>query len=458
MHLERHEAVIVGAGLVGSLLAIFLRRRGLAVHVFEKRPDMRKMSLDGGRSINLIVTSRGLAALERVGLREAVLDITVPVFGRMIHDLQGELTYQSYSKDDTDCNYSVSRAQLNCALMDYAEQAGAVLHFDQELRSVDVETGRLVFSGAEVEAEQIFATDGAGSAVRRSLVEQGHLTDRVDFLSHSYKELLIPAGPSGSYLIEKRALHIWPRGEHMLMALPNLDGSMTVTLYLANAGERSFEQLQDPASIMAYFQSYYADAIPLMPHLLEEFQAHPVGLLGTVYCEPWHVGDRVLLLGDAAHGVVPFFGQGMNCGFEDCLVLDDLMNAMQDAPRSALFEAYTKERKPNGDAIAAMALENFVEMRDSVGDAQFLLQKEVEGILGRRFPTLYLSRYSMVTHSLIPYRRAFEAGLIQQAILRELCEHLDSAEQVDLGLAESLLEQKMRPFLEAHQIELSSFS
>ncbi len=254
----RYEAVIVGAGLVGSLLAIFLRQRGMDVHVFEKRPDMRKQSVDGGRSINLIVTSRGLAALERVGLREAVLAITVPVYGRMIHDLQGEQTYQSYSKDDTDCNYSVSRSELNALLMEYAEKAGANLHFEQALERVDVASGTLVFGDRVIQAEQIFATDGAGSAVRRSLVEQGHVVDRVDFLSHGYKELLIPAAEDGAFQLEQRALHIWPRGEHMLMALPNQDGSMTVTLYLANEGPLSFAALQTDEAVLGLFLTVFS--------------------------------------------------------------------------------------------------------------------------------------------------------------------------------------------------------
>ncbi len=205
---------------------------------------------------------------------------------------------------------------------------------------------------------------------------------------------------------------------------------------------------------MDYFLQYFRDVIPQIPTLVASFQANPVGLLGTVYSAPWHIGDRVLLLGDAAHGIVPFFGQGMNCGFEDCLCLDDLMEAMQGQPRARLFEAFTQERKPNGDAIAALALENFVEMRDKVGDQGFLLQKSVEALLGRTFPTLYLSRYSMVTHTLIPYRWALAAGEIQQAILRELCEGIERAEQVDLQRAEALLQQKMLPFWQAHQIAL----
>ena len=445
------EQVIVGGGLVGSLLALLLRQRGHQVHVFEKRPDMRKKGAEGGRSINLVVTSRGLAAVERVGLREAVLGITVPVYGRMMHDVEGQLTYQSYSKDDTACNYAVSRSALNWLLMDHAEAAGVRFSFEAPLEELDVEGGTLRCGGISIQAERIFATDGSGSAVRQLLAKAGLLQERVELLSHGYKELVIPTDKAGQPRLSMRALHIWPRGDHMLMALPNLDGSMTVTLYLANEGERSFAALREAAQVRDYFLRYYPDAVPLIPYLEKDFLENPTGILGTVYSLPWHVGGRLLLLGDAAHGIVPFFGQGMNLGFEDCSVLDDLMTE-HGGDWEGIFAKMTALRKPNADAIAAMALENFTEMRDKVGDARFLLEKQVEALIAQRYPSLYCSRYSMVTHTLIPYHLAYEAGKIQQAILRELCASISSPQEVDWLQVDALLTARWRPFVEAHPV------
>ena len=449
---EHADVVVVGAGLVGSILAIFLRQRGYNVRMFEKRADMRVGQAEGGRSINLVVTSRGLQALEQVGLKKEVLAITKPVYGRMMHDLDGELTYQSYSKDDSECNYSVSRAQLNKEMMTHAERAGVEIEFSCECTDIDHETGTIWFGERKVTADAIFATDGAGSAVRRELVKQGHLEDSVDFLPHGYKELLIPAGENNAFLIEEKALHIWPRGEHMLMALPNLDGSFTVTLYLANEGEVSFAALQTKEDVMAYFQKYYADSLALLPTLGEEFFENPTGLLGTVRCAPWYVGEKVVLLGDAAHGVVPFFGQGMNAGFEDCSVLDKCLDVCSDQLDEAIA-MYSDIQKANGDAIADMAIENFIEMSEKVGDEAFLLQKQVEAKVGRTFPDLYLSRYSMVTHSLIPYHVCQKAGLIQQEILDALTQDIQSADEVDLSKAELLIREKLSPFYAQYQVE-----
>lgn len=449
------DVAIVGAGLVGSLLGIFLQQQGKQVHIYEKRSDMRVGETGGGRSINLVATSRGIHALEQVGLRDEILAITTPVYGRMMHDRQGNLKYQSYSKDNTDCNYSVPRAQLNKELMTYAEKAGAKILFSHELQGADFDNGVLSFAQGEVQAERIYGTDGAGSAVRRLLVKQGHISERVEFLPDGYKELVIPATPQGEYAMDKDALHIWPRGEHMLMALPNQDGSFTVTLYLANEGDVSFAALDTPERITTYFETYYPDSVPLMPNLVADFFDNPTGLLGTVWSGPWHYKDKVALLGDSAHGIVPFFGQGMNAGFEDCSALMELMKLHGD-DFDALFAAYHQTQKPNGDAIARMALANYVEMRDHVGDAHFLLQKQVEALLGRTYPELYLSKYSMVTHSLIPYAVAEKAGAIQRELLSELCEGLSGVEDVNLKRAKELLELKLSPFLQQHGVSLQA--
>jgi len=451
MSRKEYEVVVVGGGLVGSILAIFLRKRGYEVHVFEKRPDIRGEQVDGGRSINLVVTSRGIQALEQVGLKDEILKITIPVYGRMMHSVEGDLTYQSYSKDNSECNYSVSRAQLNQEMITHAEKAGVHFHFEHELQDIDFEKGLLTFLQGEVLAKRIFGTDGAGSAVRIAMAKQEKTEENIDFLDHGYKELLIPAGPDASYIIEKNALHIWPRGEHMLMALPNLDGSFTVTLYLANKGSLSFDALQSEEQILDYFKTHYADSIPLMPELVKEFAENPVGLLGTVRCLPWHYKDKVVLLGDAAHGIVPFFGQGMNAGFEGCSVLNQLLDTFQEDFGKA-FEAFTEQHKKNGDAIADMALENFVEMRERVGDKHFLLQKKVEALIGRTFPESYLSRYSMVTHSLIPYHLAQKTGLLQQEMLNELCKDINTPEELDLEVAKKWIDEKLTPFFQKHGI------
>lgn len=454
--------VVVGGGLVGSILAVFLRQRGHAVHIFEKREDMRSESLDGGRSINLVATSRAIHALEQVGLRDEILELAVPVYGRMMHDVEGQLTYQSYSKDNTECNYSVSRAELNAKMLSCAENAGATIHFVHTLDAIELtkDTNTLAFSTPSgvkyYNADVIYGTDGAGSAVRQYLVQQDIAQESIEFLNHGYKELIIPATQDGTYQIEKNALHIWPRGSHMLMALPNRDGSFTVTLYLANTGDESFATLDASGKegVQAFFQKYYTDAIPLIPDLCEAYFANPTGLLGTVRCSSWSYKDTIALLGDAAHAVVPFFGQGMNAGFEDCSVLFELFE--QHDERSQVFAEYSKIQNPNGNAIADMALENFVEMCEHVGDARFLLQKEVEALLGRHFPTSYLSRYSMVTHSLIPYAVAQEAGRIQKEILDTLCTDIQVASEVDIEQAQQLIEEKLVPFMNAHSIVLSA--
>ncbi len=449
------DVAIVGAGLVGSLLAIFLQQQGQRVRLFEKRPDMRVDDVDGGRSINLVVTSRGIHALSQVGLKEKILAITTPVYGRMIHDVQGELIYQSYSKDNTECNYSVSRSQLNKELMTCAEQAGVEISFGCELEDAEFDKGVLTFSEGEVHTRRVYGTDGSGSAVRRILARQKHLSDRIDFLPHGYKELVIPAAPDGSYLMEKEALHIWPRGHHMLMALPNQDGSFTVTLYLAMEGDVSFATLNTSERVTSYFHTHYPDAIARMPCLTTDFLANPTGLLGTVWADPWFYQDKVALFGDAAHGVVPFFGQGMNAGFEDCTVFMEAMTKYGD-DYSAMFAEYYQIQKPNGDAIARMAIANFIEMRDHVGDPRFLLQKQVEALLGRTYPELYLSKYSMVTHSLIPYAVAEQVGEIQKDILEQLCQGIKQAEDIDLEKAKELIAQKLTPLWDAGSGDLIS--
>ena len=449
------NVVVVGGGLVGSLLSILLARRGSDVRLLERRGDMRSSTAESGRSINLVLTTRGIRGLELAGLEERAARITIPVMGRMMHTIDGELSYQPYGKDGSECNHSISRAGLNRLLLSEAESCGVRIEFEKKVCGADLERGKLFLAdGSEVEAPVIFGADGGGSAVRRVLVGLDGFEESIQPLGHGYKELLIPPDEDGAFRIEKNALHIWPRGDLMLMALPNLDGSFTVTLYLPEVGPSSFREVNSTERVRDLFTEQFPDSIPLIPDFEASYLDNPIGNLGTVRCRPWHFRDRLLLIGDAAHAVVPFFGQGMNCGFEDCVVLDALLETHGDDWERA-FAEFTPSRKPQADAIADMAVENFVEMRDKVGDPGFLLRKEVEHRLEQTMPREYRSRYSMVMYSSIPYRRALEAGLIQQEILDDLCDGLASAADLDLDLARRRIREKLTPFLDRHSIDLS---
>lgn len=452
--------MVVGAGPVGCVLAILLRRRGHEVELFEKRPDMRRTDITAGRSINLVLTERGLRGLERAGLRDALLQRTVPVFGRMMHSVEGELTYQPYGKDESECNYSISRGELNRFLLSRAEEAGAVVHFGSRFVDADFNRCNLIFEDNETQrvtkvvSGLVFGCDGAPSGVREALVRHHRFEARLDPLPIHYKELLFPAGPNDCFAMEKNALHIWPRGHHMLMALPNLDGSFTGTLYLPAYGELSFDALSDASSVQAYFLAHHPDAVPLLEDVSSPILGHPTGHLGTVYCSPWHLNGRVLLLGDAAHGIVPFFGQGLNCGFEDCLVFDDILDAAGDDIETA-FAAFYGNRKPDADAIATMALENFHEMSDKVGDPSFLLRRKVASLLEKSYPTQFRTRYAMVMYSSIPYAAALEAGHAQTRLLDALCEGLTSPDHLDLQQARRLIGELYTPTLTRLGIDLA---
>jgi kynurenine 3-monooxygenase len=451
---------IVGGGLVGSLLASVLTRRGYAVTVHERRPDPRDARIDQGRSINLVLTRRGIRALERVGLAGRAFDLTVPVTGRMVHDLDGTRQYQPYGRDASECNYSISRAALNRYLIDAAETLGARFRFGMRLRSADLDGGGLTFddttTGATVEvpAERIVGADGAGSVLREAFAALDGFEHSTELLTHGYKELLLPAGPDGAYPIEAHALHIWPRGSLMLMALANVGGSFTGTLYLPVEGNDGFEALTTPQQVETLFGAQFPDAIPLIPDLRVEFFENPTGRLATVRCGPWHHRDRAFLIGDAAHAIVPFFGQGMNSGFEDCRILDDLLDEHGDDAWDRVLPEFTRTRKPDADAIAAMAIDNFEDMRDRVGDPRFLLRKAVEHRLEDAAPHEYRSRYSLVMYSHVPFDLCRKAGEVQRRILDELCDGLESADDLDLEHALGLVRTRFTPFLAEHRISL----
>jgi kynurenine 3-monooxygenase len=455
------EVAIVGGGLVGSLLSVFLVRRGFRVTVWEYRSDPRGVGEGGGRSVNLIVTSRGIHALRKVGLDEAVARRTVPATGRMIHAIDGELTFQPYGRDDSECDYSISRAALNRLLIDEAAHRGVRFRFGTRLTDIDLREGRLTFvdtsSGRTIveQATVVIGADGAGSAVRTALRTLEGYEESVEPLSHGYKQLPIPAGEDGAFRIQKNAVHLWPRGHVLLMALANLDGSFTATLYLPMEGASSFRELDTAERVRELFEQQFPDAIPLIPDLATRFLENPTGSLATVRCSPWHVAGRVGLIGDAAHTIVPLFGQGMNCGFEDCTVLDELLARHGGDDWERIFTEFARERKPQADAIADMSIENFVEIRDRVADARFLLRKEVEHRLERDWPGEYRSRYSMVMFGDVPYRTAREAGLIQQEILDELCDGLDRADELDADRARRLVRERLQPYLERHSVDLN---
>ena len=445
------ESIIAGAGPVGCLQSIILRKTGHPVSIYEKRSDPRKQNRSGGRSINLVVTSRGIASLQEAGLWSKVKEICVPVSGRVIHSITGESVYQPYGKDSSECNYSVSRGELNNLLIDEAEKAEVEIFFEREVEDYDLKEIKIKKRNGiflTIPCRRLFGADGVNSPTRKALVQHiPQSTESIIPLTSGYKEFLMPPNA-----LDKHALHIWPRGSHMLMALPNLDGSFTMTLYLPLKGTPiSFEHITNQQKVRSFFHQYYADIIPLVPFLEKDFFSRPLGKLGTVKCQPWFYRDKIVLIGDAAHAIVPFFGQGMNCGFEDCYYLSKFFKE-EKGDWEKTFIRYNNFQRPNGDAIAEMALENFIEMRDKVGNKNFLLRKSVDLHLEKLFPHLYRTRYAMVVYTLIPYRLAQKVGEIQQEILDELCQNITAPEQINTRQAEILIRKKLLPFLTAHNL------
>lgn len=419
------KATVVGAGLVGSLWAVYLSKRGYKVDVFEARPDMRKASLSAGRSINLALSDRGWKALEKVGLKEQIHEVAIPMYRRVMHAVDGSLTYQPYGKEGQ-AIYSVSRGGLNQVLMNLAEKEGNVnIRFEQKCQSVDLEKGSATFINRDTKEKitssegLLFGTDGAFSAVRKTMQRTDRFTYSQEYIEHGYKELSILPNPDGSHKIEKNALHIWPRGEFMLIALPNMDGSFTCTLFHPYGGEVGFDALDTDEKVVSFFKNTFPDAYELMPNLLDDWHENPTSSLVIIRCFPWTKNGKVALLGDASHAIVPFYGQGMNAGFEDCTVFDEILDETnEDWPEA--MKRYEISRKPNGDAIADLAMRNFVEMRDLTGDPEFLLRKKIEGKFSKLHPEKWLPLYSMVTFSHIPYAEAMKEGERQDAIMAKI--------------------------------------
>ena len=439
----------MGAGLVGSLLSLYLARRGHAVEIIERRADPRRAGFQEGRSINLALSDRGWKALGGVGVANDIRQVGIPMSGRVMHAVDGTLTRQPYGHDGQ-AIYSVNRGHLNRRLLDLAEaQTGVSLHFSQQCLSIDLKEKELHLRDSATGAEtsrpyhRLFGTDGAFSAVRGALQKTERFDYSQHYLEYGYKELTIMAGPEGSWLLEKNALHIWPRGNYLMIALPNLNGSFNCTLFFPYEGPESFAALQTPDEVTAFFSRVFPDAVPLMPDLTAEFFSHPTGSMVTIQCFPWAHADDVLLLGDASHAIVPFYGQGMNSGFEDCTVLNALLEAHGDQDWAKVFAEFQTSRKPNTDAMADLAVYNFVEMRDRVADPRFLLQKKVESKIAAQFPGRWTPLYSQVTFSDTPYAQAWAAGQRQDAIMARLMPHIQAEADFDKPDVQELVRQEM---------------
>ncbi len=424
--MSKKETVIIGAGLVGSLLSIYLSRRGYNVKIFERRADMRKQEMAAGRSINLALSDRGIKALEEVGLMDEIRKICIPMHGRFMHNADGSTAYQAYGNEGQYIN-SVSRGELNCKLMDLAEDNGVQILFNEKCNNINWAENKIEFEKTNspeseiVKADLIFGSDGAFSAARLThQMQHDRFQYNQYYIDFGYKELTIPSGENGSFLLEKNALHIWPRGNYMMIALPNIDGSFTCTLFFPFEGETSFATLVTKEKVRSFFEKTFTDAAALMPTLEADFFNNSTASLVTVKCFPWIRKDKFALIGDAAHAIVPFFGQGMNCGFEDCAVLNSLIEKHNDNWAEILPE-YQSLRKPDGDAIADLALNNFVEMRDKVADPKFLLQKKIEAAFSKKYPGKWIPLYSQVTFSpQIRYSDALINGQKQEAIMQQI--------------------------------------
>lgn len=447
------KITIVGAGLAGSLLAIYLAKKGFKVEMYERRSDLRIHDAGAGKSINLALSARGIHALKEVGLYDEIKAISIPMYGRMIHHPDSNTMLQPYGKDNTEYINAVSRSELNKKLYDLAEANKNVnIYFSHRCTGINLEANELFFhndatgDSVSASAEVIISTDGATSAVRYEMQKIPRFNFSQEYENYGYKELLIPPGESGTFQIEKNSLHIWPRGSFMLIALPNIDFSFTCTLFLAYdialGGENSFEFLNSRQRVSSFFDEQFPDTVKIMPGVIDDFFTNPTGSLMTVKCYPYAFKDKILLLGDAAHAIVPFFGQGMNAAFEDCSYLSSCIDKHGD-DWVKVFADFQEHRKPNSDAIADLAQENFIEMRDLVAKPEFQLKKKIETELQKRFPEKFVPKYSMVTFNRIPYSVALERGRKQEEILRELSCGITDINNVDWGKADRLVNDSL---------------
>ena len=459
---KKKEIIIIGAGLCGSLLALRLAQRGYQVSVYESRPDLRITDISAGKSINLALSDRGFKALQLAKVATKAKDICIPMKGRLIHDSQGNTFASNYSGREGECINSISRGDLNGLLLTEADLYDNVtIHFNMECTGVDLDTNSATFQNPKtnknftIKGAVIFGTDGAGSALRKSyyLARKFLFSFSQMFLTHGYKELEIPASKDGKHLLSKDHLHIWPRGEYMLIALPNLDGSFTVTLFLSyDDGIYNFNKLTSIEKVYEFFKQQFPDALQVIPNIANEFFNNPTGALGTVKCSPWYYQNKTLLMGDAAHAVVPFYGQGMNASFEDVTVLDSILEKHQATPQKTdwetVFKEYQKTRKQDADAIGELAEENYYEMRDHVANPIFKKKRKLEMLLEKTFPTEYFSKYAMVTfNENIPYHKAMLKGRAQdKAILNMIADN-------DISLSETISKKELKSILQKIQKE-----
>eukprot|EP01133_Synstelium_polycarpum_P005653 gene5653-6523_t len=440
------DITVLGAGLAGCALAVLLAKSGHNVEVFEKRPRETNVSPQTrARSINLALSERGIKTLQEAGVMEDILPIAIPMKGRMIHAVDGKTNFQPYSSDSEKHLYSVSRALLNERLRNHAEANNVTFHYDQGVQSVDLRAGSFTTQdGVKHQADTMIGADGAFSALRAAMVR----TDRADYsqsyLAHGYKELCIPSGPDNGFLLDKNCLHIWPRSSYMMIALPNIDGSFTCTLFFPFEGATSFASLDSREAVDAFFSSQFADAKAMMPTLVDDFMENPTCSLVTVRANPWSIGNKAVLIGDAAHAIVPFYGQGMNAAFEDVLELYNQMNKLPNDLATA-YTQYTVARRANSDAIGEMAVENFIEMRDSVSDDTFVFKKKVEHLLQEKFPQRYISRYELISFTRTPYAEAQRLGLINQQLLNILIKDANfDLQKIDLVQADTLIKDLLQ--------------
>ena len=446
----RRHITIIGAGLAGALLATLMARAGWRVDVHEKRGDPRVKGYEGGRSINLALAERGRHALRMADADTAVMRQAVMMRGRMVHALDGRQQLQRYGRDDSEVIWSIHRGDLNITLLDLAEQAGAHLHFHHRLEGVDFDAHVARFvddrDGRRIERtfSALVGADGAGSSLRAAMQAREDLGERTEFLDHAYKELEIPPAADGGFIMEPHALHIWPRGHYMCIALPNDERTFTVTLFMPHTGAYpSFEQVQSGSDAMVLFGEQFPDTLPLIPALRHDYEANPTGTLATLYLDRWHLDGRAVLIGDAAHAMVPFHGQGMNCAFEDCVALADALE--NTSSRAEAFAAFEAQRKPDAEAIQQMALENYIEMRDKVDDAGFLLQRQLELALQERHPGRFVPHYAMVSFMRIPYSQALHRSEIQRTILEDATRGASSLDAVDWNTVDAAVRALLAP-------------
>ena len=414
------KITLVGGGLAGSLMSIYLAKKGYDVHLYERRGDMRLGQYQGGRSINLALSTRGINALSKVGLVNDILNISIPMKGRMMHSVAGELAYQAYGREDQ-MIYSVSRGQLNIKLLQLADQYPNIhMYFDHKCTNANLETNETTFVNAAGEivkdkADVILSTDGAFSAVRDAMIRYPRYNFSQTYENYGYKELEIVPAPNGGFQMDVNSLHIWPRTSFLMIALPNPGGNFTCTLFMPFEGEVSLEKLNTKEAVTSFFETYFPDTLSMMPNLVDDFLNNPTGNLATMRCYPW-VKNNVALMGDSAHAIVPFYGQGMNCSFEDCVVLDQCIDEFK-GDWTKILDAYQKSRKPNADAIASLALQNFIEMRDLVGSPEFLHKKHIEHDLVVLYPDKFKSQYERTTFSNENYLDALNWGAKNDTLL-----------------------------------------